>query len=96
MAESAGASPDFQRDNIPGISGLRYWVRVAGRSASRGRQSALRSREGSRRRALNSKEKSMSFSINTNIASLQAMNYLTANSRFQSKTINEVTSVYAL
>jgi len=34
----------------------------------------------------------MSFSINTNIASLQAMNYLTTNSNFQSKTINEVTS----
>jgi flagellin len=34
----------------------------------------------------------MSFSINTNVASLQAMNYLTANSRFQAKTINEVTS----
>jgi flagellin len=34
----------------------------------------------------------MSFSINTNVASLQAMNYLTANSEFQSKTINEVTS----
>jgi flagellin len=34
----------------------------------------------------------MSFSINTNIASLQAMNYLTNNQRFQSKTINEVTS----
>jgi flagellin len=34
----------------------------------------------------------MSFSINTNIASLQATNYLTANQRFQNKTINEVTS----
>ena len=34
----------------------------------------------------------MSFSINTNIASLQAMNYLTANQAFQNKTINEVTS----
>ncbi|HTW66396.1 MAG TPA: flagellin [Bryobacteraceae bacterium] len=34
----------------------------------------------------------MSFSINTNIASLQAMNYLTANQQFQNKTINEVTS----
>jgi flagellin len=34
----------------------------------------------------------MSFSINTNVASLQAMNYLAANSKFQSKTINEVTS----
>ena len=34
----------------------------------------------------------MSFSINTNVASLQAMNYLSANSKFQSKTINEVTS----
>ena len=34
----------------------------------------------------------MSFSINTNIASLQAQNYLRINSNFQSETINEVTS----
>ena len=34
----------------------------------------------------------MSFSINTNIASLQAQNYLRVNSDFQSKTINRVTS----
>src|SRR3984957_11333627 len=34
----------------------------------------------------------MSFSINTNIASLQAENYLTQTSNFQSQTINEVTS----
>ncbi len=34
----------------------------------------------------------MSFSINTNIASLQAQNYLRVNSSFQSKTINQVTS----
>lgn len=34
----------------------------------------------------------MSFSINTNVASLQAQNYLRANSDFQSKTINRVTS----
>jgi len=34
----------------------------------------------------------VSFSINTNIASLQAQNYLRINSDFQSKTINEVTS----
>ena len=34
----------------------------------------------------------MSFDINTNIASLQAQNYLRTNSNFQSKTINEVTS----
>ena len=34
----------------------------------------------------------MSFSINTNITSLQAQNYLRINSAFQSKTINEVTS----
>ena len=34
----------------------------------------------------------MSFSINTNIASLQAENYLTQTSSFQSQTINEVTS----
>ena len=34
----------------------------------------------------------MSFSINTNIASLQATNYLTKNQQFQDKTINEVTS----
>jgi flagellin len=34
----------------------------------------------------------MSFSINTNITSLQAQNYLRINSSFQGKTINEVTS----
>ena len=34
----------------------------------------------------------MSFSINTNVASLQAQNYLRTNSDFQSKTINRVTS----
>ena len=34
----------------------------------------------------------MSFSINTNIASLQAQNYLTADQTFQNQTINEVTS----
>jgi flagellin len=34
----------------------------------------------------------VSFSINTNVASLQAQNYLRINSNFQSKTINEVTS----
>ncbi len=34
----------------------------------------------------------MSFSINTNVASLQAENYLTQTSNFQSKTINQVTS----
>ena len=34
----------------------------------------------------------MSFTINTNIASLQAQNYLRTNSDFQSKTINRVTS----
>ena len=34
----------------------------------------------------------MSFSINTNVASLQAQNYLRINSNFQSQTINEVTS----
>jgi flagellin len=34
----------------------------------------------------------VSFSINTNVASLQAQNYLRANSDFQSKTINRVTS----
>lgn len=34
----------------------------------------------------------MSFDINTNIASLQAQNYLRTNSMFQSKTINKVTS----
>jgi flagellin len=33
-----------------------------------------------------------SFSINTNIASLQAQNYLRVNANFQSQTINEVTS----
>jgi flagellin len=34
----------------------------------------------------------VSFDINTNVASLQAQNYLTVNSNYQSKTINEVTS----
>jgi flagellin len=34
----------------------------------------------------------VSFSINTNIAALDAQNYLSADSTFQSKTINEVTS----
>ncbi|HVY91353.1 MAG TPA: hypothetical protein VHA14_01340, partial [Bryobacteraceae bacterium] len=34
----------------------------------------------------------MSFSINTNIASLEAQNYLQADSNFQSQTINRVTS----
>ncbi|HWB96808.1 MAG TPA: flagellin [Bryobacteraceae bacterium] len=34
----------------------------------------------------------MSFSINTNVSSLQAQNYLRVNSDFQSKTINRVTS----
>ena len=34
----------------------------------------------------------MSFAINTNIASLQAQEYLRVNSEFQSKTINRVTS----
>jgi flagellin len=34
----------------------------------------------------------MSFSINTNVASLQAQNYLAVNQTFQDKTINEVTS----
>ena len=34
----------------------------------------------------------MSFAINTNIASLQAQEYLRVNSEFQGKTINRVTS----
>ena len=34
----------------------------------------------------------MSFDINTNVASLQAQNYLRTNSNFQSKTISQVTS----
>ena len=34
----------------------------------------------------------MSFSINTNITSLQAQNYLRLTSDFQSNTINQVTS----
>src|SRR5258706_1829790 len=38
------------------------------------------------------KERIVSFNINTNIASLQAQNYLRTNSDFQSKTINRVTS----
>jgi flagellin-like hook-associated protein FlgL len=38
------------------------------------------------------KEKIVAFSINTNVASLQAQNYLRVNSGFQQKTINKVTS----
>ena len=34
----------------------------------------------------------MSFSINTNIASLQAQNYLRIDQNFQNETINQVTS----
>jgi flagellin len=34
----------------------------------------------------------MSFTINTNVTSLQAQNYLTQSSNFQAQTINEVTS----
>ena len=34
----------------------------------------------------------MAFSVNTNIASLQAQNYLRTTSEFQSKTISRVTS----
>src|SRR5580658_7082078 len=34
----------------------------------------------------------MSFSINTNVTSLQAQNYLRINQNFQNQTINEVTS----
>ena len=34
----------------------------------------------------------MSYAINTNIASLQAQEYLRTNSDFQAKTINRVTS----
>jgi len=34
----------------------------------------------------------VAFSVNTNIASLQAQNYLASSSNFQSKTINRVTS----
>jgi flagellin len=34
----------------------------------------------------------MSFSINTNLTSLQAQNYLRISSDFQGKTINRVTS----
>src|SRR5437588_4162045 len=34
----------------------------------------------------------MSFSINTNVASLSAQNYLRINSNFQNQTINRVTS----
>jgi flagellin len=37
-------------------------------------------------------DKFVAFTINTNIASLQAQNYLRINSDFQSKTINRVTS----
>jgi flagellin len=34
----------------------------------------------------------VSFSINTNIASLDAQSYLSQSAQFQAKTINEVTS----
>src|SRR4051812_34994887 len=34
----------------------------------------------------------MSFSVNTNVASLQAQDYIRVNSEFQAKTINRVTS----
>src|SRR3954470_4884273 len=34
----------------------------------------------------------MSFSVNTNVASLQAQDYIRVNSKFQDKTINRVTS----
>src|ERR1700686_4874226 len=44
-------------------------------------------------RAFKSREKkTVSFSINTNVTSLQAQNYLRVNSNFQSKTIQQVTS----
>src|SRR5438445_5251856 len=43
-------------------------------------------------RRVNSRRESVAFTINTNIASLQAQNYLRVNSDFQSKTINRVTS----
>src|SRR5271157_3562964 len=42
--------------------------------------------------ALSFQERKMSFSILTNITSLQAQNYLATSSAFQSKTIQEVTS----
>src|SRR5437870_13910599 len=38
------------------------------------------------------KERIVSYQINTNIASLQAQDYLRVNSDFQGKTINRVTS----
>src|SRR5206468_12972258 len=38
------------------------------------------------------KERIVSYQINTNIASLQAQEYLRVNSEFQNKTINRVTS----
>src|SRR5262249_9683730 len=44
------------------------------------------------RQKCNSRREIMSFSINTNIASLQAQNYLRATSNFQNITINRVTS----
>ena len=34
----------------------------------------------------------MAFDINTNVASLQAQNYLQTTNNFQNQTINEVTS----
>src|SRR5713226_8932113 len=44
------------------------------------------------RRVSGFKERIVSYAINTNIASLQAQQYLRVNSDFQSKTINRVTS----
>ena len=49
-------------------------------------------REGYMLRVLNLRRTIMSFSINTNVASLQAQNYLSINSAFQDKTIQRVTS----
>jgi flagellin len=46
----------------------------------------------SRQQQNSRKELNMSFSINTNVASLQAENYLSQTSNFQNQTINEVTS----
>jgi flagellin len=40
----------------------------------------------------NRREVTVSFSINTNIAALDAQNYLQTDSKFQTQTINEVTS----
>jgi hypothetical protein len=60
--------------------------------ASLGRKSAPAVKVHASRVPIILRRETVLFSINTNVASLQAQNYLRLNSNFQSKTINEVTS----